>query len=99
MKDEFLKKLSARVSLLSFVVAILLTSNPLAVLADTNVSYSIAQADVIRGLVVDANGDPIIGASVIEKGTSNGTITDMSCEFSLNVSSPNALLSVSYIFL
>ncbi len=97
MKDEFLKKLSARVSLLSFIVAILLTSNPLAVLADTNVSYSIAQADVIRGLVVDANGDPIIGASVIEKGTSNGTITDMDGEFSLKVTSPNALISVSYI--
>lgn len=37
------------------------------------------------GKVLDVNGEPIIGATVLEKGTSNGTITDFEGNFSLNV--------------
>lgn len=35
----------------------------------------------IKGKVVDANGDPIIGANVLEKGTTNGVITDVDGNF------------------
>ena len=47
-------------------------------------------------MIVDATGEPIIGASVLEKGTTNGTITNMDGKFSLNVNQ-NAILIVSYV--
>ena len=49
----------------------------------------------ITGTVVDATG-PVIGASVMEKGTSNGTITDLDGNFTLSVK-PGATIVVSYI--
>ena len=49
----------------------------------------------IKGVVEDALG-PIAGANVVEKGTTNGTITDMDGNFTLEVAS-NAILVVSYI--
>ena len=50
----------------------------------------------INGNVVDVNGNPIIGATVMEKGTSNGTITDFDGNFMLNVSN-NSVLEISYV--
>ena len=50
----------------------------------------------ITGRVVDAQGAPIIGANIIETGTTNGTITDIDGNFSLNVDN-NASLKISYI--
>ncbi len=49
----------------------------------------------VTGVVEDAEG-PVIGASVIEKGTSNGTATDLDGNFTLMVS-PNATLKISYV--
>ncbi len=49
----------------------------------------------VTGTVEDAMG-PIAGANVVEKGTTNGTITDMDGKFTLDVS-PNAVLVVSFI--
>ena len=57
---------------------------------------SIQQNKAIKGRVIDANGEPVIGASILEKGTTNGTITDMDGNFQLNVKD-GAILSVSYI--
>ncbi|MDR2919242.1 MAG: TonB-dependent receptor [Tannerella sp.] len=54
------------------------------------------QKKSINGVVLDNNNEPIIGANVIEKGTTNGAITDIDGNFSLNVSD-NAVLQVSYI--
>ena len=50
----------------------------------------------INGTVVDTNGEPIIGANIIEKGTSNGVITDINGSFSLDVSD-GAIIVISYI--
>lgn len=51
----------------------------------------------IAGQVIDSNGEPVIGANVLEKGDKvNGTITDLDGKFSLNVSD-NATLIVSFI--
>jgi len=50
----------------------------------------------IKGKVVDVNGEAVIGASILEKGTTNGVITDMDGQFSINVGT-NATLVVSYI--
>ncbi|MDR2121416.1 MAG: TonB-dependent receptor [Tannerella sp.] len=51
---------------------------------------------LVTGKVVDDKGETIIGANVVEKGTTNGTVTDVNGDFSLHVSD-NAVLQVSYI--
>lgn len=56
-----------------------------------------ASAIQVRGKVVDASGEPVIGASVVEKGTGNGTVTDINGLFNLTVSSAKAELEISYI--
>lgn len=50
----------------------------------------------ITGKVVDSNGEPVIGANVVEVGTTNGTMTDMDGQFSLKVGE-NATIKISYI--
>lgn len=50
----------------------------------------------ISGVVKDATGEPVIGASVVEKGTTNGVITDMDGHFTLQITK-GATLTVSYI--
>ena len=49
------------------------------------------------GTITDANGDPIIGATVKVKGSSAGTVTDMNGHFSLSNVSKNATLVISYV--
>lgn len=64
---------------------------------DVMVVPSVAQGNKkITGIVLDATGMPVFGANVIEKGTTNGTITDIDGKFSLNVER-GATLVVSYI--
>lgn len=58
--------------------------------------YSQSQKQ-ITGNVQDIQGNPLIGVSILETGTSNGTITDMNGNYSLNVSSTGATLKFSYI--
>ncbi len=55
-----------------------------------------AQDRTARGKVVDINNEPLIGVNVVEKGTTNGTITDIDGNFSLNIQ-PNATLVFSYV--
>lgn len=50
----------------------------------------------IKGKVVDASGETVIGANVLEKGTTNGVITDIDGNFIINVAS-GATLEISYI--
>jgi TonB-linked SusC/RagA family outer membrane protein len=50
----------------------------------------------IKGVVRDADGEPIIGANISEKGTKNGTASDVEGKFSLQVN-PGAVLVISYI--
>ena len=50
--------------------------------------------NVLKGTVTDADGEPVIGASVREVGTSNGTITDISGQFSINA--PANMLTKTY---
>ena len=63
-----------------------------------SLSTAIVQQHVkqITGIVKDANGDPVIGANVVQVGSTNGTITDVDGKFTLNVS-VGAKLKVSYI--
>ena len=56
-----------------------------------------AQSRTVTGVVKDSAGEPVIGASVLEKGTSNGTITDFDGNFSIQVSGDKAVLQVSFV--
>lgn len=60
------------------------------------INQEIQQNVKITGRVIDAGGEAIIGASIVEKGTTNGTITDFDGNFTLNVRT-NAKLVVSYV--
>ena len=63
--------------------------------AATESVASVQQTKQVSGHVADSQG-PLIGATVMEKGTTNGTVTDFEGNFSLNVS-PGATLVVSYV--
>ncbi len=58
--------------------------------------YMFAQQITVQGVVKDQTGETVIGASVMEKGTANGTITGIDGDFSLNMS-PNGTLVVSFV--
>lgn len=63
----------------------------------TGISYIYAQQLTITGTVIDKSlGDPVIGASVLVEGTTNGTVTDIDGKFSINASKGN-VLNISYI--
>ena len=84
------------------------------IFSGTNVKYSVLDKKIIlsieaqspeqekkitvSGTISDAQGEPIIGASVLEKGVQgNGTITDIDGNFKISVSSSKAQLDISYI--
>ena len=62
----------------------------------SNKTQQVGDNRIIKGTILDATGMPVIGANVVVKGTTNGTITDMDGKFSLEVDK-NAILVVSYI--
>ncbi|MEZ4968620.1 MAG: TonB-dependent receptor [Flavobacteriaceae bacterium] len=55
------------------------------------------QEVTITGNVIDSNGQPLAGANILEKGTTNGTQTDFDGKFSISVSNSAAVLAISYI--
>ena len=58
----------------------------------------VAEAQVtVRGVVTDANKEAVIGASVLEKGTTNGTVTDFDGAFEITVQNDKAILQISYV--
>ena len=60
-------------------------------------SASAQQKFQVSGTVLDENGVSVIGAGVMEKGTTNGAITDIDGKYVLTVSSANAVLEVSFV--
>ena len=54
------------------------------------------QTITVSGVVMGSDGEPLMGVNVVEKGTTNGTITDLDGKYTLNVG-PNAVLQFSYI--
>lgn len=63
--------------------------------AESTKSSQVSQRKV-TGVVTDEKGEPVIGANVVEKGTTNGTVTDMEGKYSLMISS-GGVLQISYI--
>ena len=58
---------------------------------------ALAQGKELKGVVVDASGLPVIGASVAEVGTVNGTMTDIQGQYELTVKDNNAVVEISFI--
>ena len=70
----------------------------LLLLAIVAVSSTVAMAQSkVQGKVVDATGEPVIGASVKVKGSATGTITDLDGNFTLNNVADNSKLEISYV--
>lgn len=63
-------------------------------LTDKSISYF---QETINGIVTDETGSPLPGASIVEKGTSNGTTSDFDGNYTIKVSDDSAILAVSYI--
>ena len=62
------------------------------------VSVTMLAQHKITGVVLDSEGEPAIGASVLEKGTvGNGAVTDIDGKFTLNLSRSNSTIIVSYV--
>jgi TonB-linked SusC/RagA family outer membrane protein len=60
-------------------------------------TMDVAAGTPVTGKVVDDKGLPIIGATVAEKGTTNGILTDVNGNYKLNVAGPNSVLVISFI--
>ncbi len=60
-------------------------------------AFAFGQAQTISGKILDDQSQPIPGANILEKGTANGTVTDATGNYSMNVSGGNAILVISFI--
>ena len=79
------------------IASIMLTAGALpAFAAQAPASEQASQAGPVKGVVVDAAGEPVIGASIIVKGTRNGVVTDLDGGFSINAAA-GSVLQVSCI--
>ena len=58
--------------------------------------WALSQNITVKGIVKDGAGESVIGASVLQKGTTNGTITDFEGGFTLNLPS-NSVIVVSFV--
>lgn len=103
MENMYLQKGKIRLLTISILGSSSLTSlaedlvpiKQMDVISETTESV-LQEKKMVNGVIVDATGMPVIGANVMEKGTTNGTITDMDGKFSLEVDK-DATLIFSYI--
>ena len=74
-----------------------LKASLLSVLMSFCVITAFAQSGTVKGTVTDDTGEPVIGANVVEKGSTNGTITDIDGNYSLQVTNMKGVLQFSFI--
>ena len=74
-----------------------LKASLLSVLMSFCVIAAFAQSGTVKGTVTDDTGEPVIGANVVEKGSTNGTITDIDGNYTLQVTNMNGVLQFSFI--
>lgn len=93
------KRMGKRLRLYAAALPLLFLLIPLNGYADDAPAPEVVQQNPVKvtGVVKDTNGDPVIGANVIVVGDTQGTITDLDGNFSLNVSKPGAKIKVSFI--
>jgi len=81
-----------------WMLLLLVPSGPFVSAAhDANHPAVVPMSVRVSGIVKDKNGEPIIGATVLEKGTTNGTATNRDGRFTLEVAGPGSVLRISYI--
>lgn len=67
------------------------------VLAEPDLQNTAANSKkLIKGTITDTNGEPIVGANIVQKGTTNGVISDVNGNFNINIPA-GAIIEVSYI--
>ena len=97
MRNDIFKLPSKRVLFSAMMVSALLAGSPQTALAgDTDGVLAVMQESVVKGKIVDAIGEPVIGASVQVKGTSTGVISDINGNFSI-AAPGDAVLVISYV--
>lgn len=99
MKNDSLRFSSKRILFSTMMASALLAGSPHTVFAAAGADavQHVLQANTVKGRVLDAAGEPVIGASVMVKGTSNGTITDVDGNFILNnVTGPIVISFIGY---
>ena len=93
-RDDICRKMN----ILPIVLCMFCMRNAYSLMAATpSVSETLQQNRKIKGRVVDVNNEPMIGVSVLEKGTTNGVITDFDGNFTLDIRGNSAVLVCSYI--
>ena len=97
MKDDVLRFSSKRILFSAMFASVLWGGFSHPLYAENAEAYTVMQGVRVQGVVLDATGEPVIGASILEKGTSNGVITDLDGKFSLNVASSKSVIVISYI--
>lgn len=91
-----MKKRKQVVSALLLSLALTCNASPLFASESVHENMTTQQSNSISGTVIDKSG-PVIGASVIVKGTTNGTVTDVNGRFELTGVNPGDVIEVSYI--
>ena len=76
---------------------ITLTSNNSILIKEKQKTTLENQQIQISGTISDKNGTPLLGANILEKGTTNGTQSDFDGNFSIDVTNENSILIISYI--
>ena len=96
MENDLSKFPLKRILFSTVMASALLAGSPHTVLADVNEVRTTMQVGTVKGQIVDANGEPVIGASVQVKGAGTGVISDIDGNFAVAASS-NATLIISYV--
>lgn len=80
---------SSHLSKYGMLIMALLSGTPYVVASSYDFGEAAFQQNsfTVKGVVLDENGETLIGVNILEKGTTNGTITDFDGNFTLNVSS------------
>ncbi len=71
--------------------------NSFAETSPVQATQTVQQQKTVKGSILDENGEPMIGVSVVVKGTTTGTVTDFDGNFSLSVPANTKTLEISYI--
>ena len=95
MKKSLFRFSSRRILFSTVIASALIAGSSQTVFADAGEVQVVLQTGTIKGKIVDSNGDPVIGANVMVKGTTNGCITDIDGNFSLK--GAKGTLVISYI--
>lgn len=94
VKDADIKNVLSQIEHQASVSYVLKSNNQ--VVLSSQESKQEQKKKTVTGAVLDENDEPVIGANIVEKGTTNGTVTDVDGKFTISVPA-NAVLQISYI--